>query len=64
ENHVEQVIAEGGGKAALSTLSLETCGIPPTGLNGLVQKLHLANIYTLYAHRRKQLQSKAQAKLN
>ncbi|NOZ50299.1 MAG: MBL fold metallo-hydrolase [Chloroflexi bacterium] len=59
EAHVEQVLANHGGKAELNALSTEDCGIPPTVLDGLVLKLHLANMATLYAKRRKQLQKAA-----
>ena len=59
EAHVERVLANHGGKAELNALSTEDCGIPSTVLDGLVLKLHLANMATLYAKRRKQLQKAA-----
>lgn len=59
EAHVERVLANHGGKAELNALSTEDCGIPSTVLDGLVLKLHLANMATLYAKHRKQLQKAA-----
>ncbi len=61
EAHVDEVLANKGGKKELARLSVEDCGFSATALDGLVQKLHLANMATLYALRRHQLLQKQKA---
>ena len=61
ESHVEDVLAKGGGKAELAALTVEDCGFSPTALDGLVQKLHLANMATLFARKRKALKQSTAA---
>ncbi len=45
---VKRVIEEGGGLEALRRIDIESCGKSRIPLNGLVQDLHEANLYTLY----------------
>jgi glyoxylase-like metal-dependent hydrolase (beta-lactamase superfamily II) len=45
---VKRVINDGGGYEALRRIDIESCGKSRIPLNGLVQDLHEANLYTLY----------------
>jgi cyclase len=45
---VKRVIEDGGGLEALRRIDIESCGKSRIPLNGLVQDLHEANLYTLY----------------
>jgi cyclase len=45
---VTRVIEDGGGLEALQRIDIESCGKSRIPLNGLVQDLHEANLYTLY----------------
>jgi cyclase len=45
---VMRVIEDGGGIEALQRIDIESCGKSRIPLNGLVQDLHEANLYTLY----------------
>jgi len=45
---VMRVIEDGGGPEALRRIDIESCGKSRIPLNGLVQDLHEANLYTLY----------------
>ena len=45
---VARVIETGGGPPALRSIDIESCGKSRIPLNGLVQELHQANLYTLY----------------
>ena len=56
EQHVDQVLATGGGKKALLALDIETCGIPRIALEGLATQLHQENLITLFLKKRKALQ--------
>ncbi len=44
----KRVIEDGGGLEALHRIDIESCGKSRIPLNGLVQDLHEANLYTLY----------------
>ncbi len=46
--HVENVVASGGGIEMLESLTIEDCGKSRIPLNGLVQDLHAANLLRLY----------------
>ncbi len=48
EQKVAEVIEKGRGKEALEKLTIDRCGKSRIPLNGLVQDLHRANVYTLY----------------
>jgi hypothetical protein len=43
-----RVIEDDGGIEALQSIDIESCGKSRIPLNGLVQDLHEANVYTLY----------------
>lgn len=53
EAHVQDVIAKGGGKQELETLSVDACGLSRIALNGFVQQIHKANLYYLFGQARK-----------
>jgi cyclase len=48
EERVREVIEKGKGRRALEKLTIERCGKSRIPLNGLVQDLHRANVYSLY----------------
>jgi cyclase len=48
QEKVMRVIEDGGGIEALQSIDIESCGKSRIPLNGLVQDLHEANVYTLY----------------
>jgi len=48
EERVREVIEMGKGRRALEKLTIERCGKSRIPLNGLVQDLHRANVYSLY----------------
>jgi glyoxylase-like metal-dependent hydrolase (beta-lactamase superfamily II) len=45
---VSKLVEEGKGTESLSTITIEKCGKSRIPLNGLVQDLHIANLYTIY----------------
>jgi glyoxylase-like metal-dependent hydrolase (beta-lactamase superfamily II) len=47
-DRVKQVVDAGKGIEVLSQINIESCGKSRIPLNGLVQDLHQANLYTLY----------------
>jgi glyoxylase-like metal-dependent hydrolase (beta-lactamase superfamily II) len=47
-DRVARVIEDDGGLEALQDIDIESCGKSRIPLNGLVQDLHEANVYTLY----------------
>ncbi len=57
ENHVDRVLAQGGGKEALLSLDVEDCGIPRIALEGLATQLHQENLVTLFLRKRKAARS-------
>lgn len=57
EKHALEVLAAGGGKAALDALTLEACGFAATAMGGLAVQLHRANLYALYGQARRQQQA-------
>lgn len=61
QKHAEGVLASGGGKEELNALDVEDCGVSRIALNGLVQQLHQANIYSLYGKAKKRLEQEKQA---
>lgn len=54
EQHAQAVLASGGGKEDLETLTLDECGLSRIALNGFVQQIHKANLYFLFGQARKQ----------
>jgi glyoxylase-like metal-dependent hydrolase (beta-lactamase superfamily II) len=54
EQHVNRILAQGGGRAELDAVSLEDCGLSRIALNGYGLQLHRANLYFLYGQARKQ----------
>ena len=61
EGHVDGVLAQGGGKAALLSLDVEDCGISRIALEGLAPQLHQENLVTLFLRKRKAMRSKRPA---
>jgi len=48
EQRVTEIIEKGRGKEALEKLTIDRCGKSRIPLNGLVQDLHRANVFTIY----------------
>jgi len=47
---VAEAVADGQPRASLQEISIEDCGLSRIPLNGLVQPLHMANLFVLYDH--------------
>ncbi len=54
EQHVNRILAQGGGRAELDAVDIEDCGLSRIALNGYGLQLHRANLYFLYGQARKQ----------